>query len=104
MTPALRKYLGYGEVRGAYYGPAGQTNQAATTSITGEVFSCPVDLFDAERDRFPYPNEHFQTILCCELIEHLSADPMHMMAEIHRILAPGGVLILTTPNIASLRG
>lgn len=104
MTPALRKYLGYGEVRGAYYGAAGRTNHAATTSISGEVFSCPVDLFDAERDRFPYPEEHFQTILCCELIEHLSTDPMHMMAEIHRILVPGGVLILTTPNIASLRG
>ncbi len=104
MTPALRKYLGYGEVRGAYYGAAGQTKHPTTTSISGEVFTCPVDLFDAERDRFPYPEEHFQTVLCCELIEHLSADPMHMMAEIHRTLVPGGTLIMTTPNIASLRG
>ena len=64
---------------------------------------CAVDLFDAEKDCFPYPDEHFQTVLCCELIEHLSNDPMHMIAEINRILVPGGTLVLSTPNIASLR-
>ena len=26
-------------------------------------------LFDAERDAFPYPEGHFSTVLCCELIE-----------------------------------
>ena len=46
---------------------------------------------------------HFSTVLCCELLEHLTADPMHMMAEINRILKPGGHLVLTTPNLASLR-
>ena len=33
-------------------------------------------------------------------MEHLTADPMHMMAEINRILKPGGHLVLTTPNLA----
>ena len=103
ITPALKTRLGYGEVRGCYYGPDGQVDHRRVTSAEGEQFECDVDLFDAECDRFPYPDEHFATVLCCELIEHLSQDPMHMMAEINRILRPGGHLVLTTPNVASLR-
>lgn len=103
ITPALQHKLGYGEVRGCYYGPAGRVDQAEVRSADGTVFACEIDLFDAEKDRFPYPDEHFRTILCCELLEHLPSDPMWMMSEINRILAPGGHLVLTTPNVASLR-
>jgi len=103
MTPPLRTRLGYDEVRGCYYGPAGRTDRKQKTSTVGEEFACEVDLFDAEKDAFPYPDAHFATVLCCELIEHLPSDPMHMMSEINRILRPGGRLVLTTPNIASLR-
>jgi glycosyltransferase involved in cell wall biosynthesis/SAM-dependent methyltransferase len=103
ITPALQEKLGYGEVRGCYYGPAGKSEQRATTSSNGTTFYCNVDLFDAEKDRFPYDGQHFTTVLCCELLEHLTADPMAMMAEINRVLKPGGHLVLTTPNVASLR-
>ncbi len=103
ITPALKTRLGYGEVRGCYYGPAGGTDQRTVISESGETFECAVDLFDAEKDRFPYPDEHFSTVLCCELLEHLPTDPMYMMGEINRILKPGGHLVLTTPNLASLR-
>jgi len=103
LTPALRTVLGYGEIRGAYYGLAGKSHQQSTASVSSETFACAVDLFDAERDRFPYADGYFHTVLCCELLEHLATDPMHMIAEINRILAPGGWLILSTPNIASLR-
>ncbi len=103
ITPALKEKLGYGEVRGCYYGPAGKSEHRVTTSSTGAEFSCEVDLFDAEKDRFPYEDEYFDTVLCCELLEHLTVDPMRMLAEINRILKPGGHLVLTTPNIVSLR-
>ena len=60
-----------------------------------EVFTVDVDLFDAEKDLYPYYDDgHFATVLCCELLEHLTADPMHMMAEINRILKPDGHLVL----------
>jgi glycosyltransferase involved in cell wall biosynthesis/SAM-dependent methyltransferase len=103
ITPALQTRLGYGEVRGCYYGPRGQTDHRAVTSENGEEFRCDIDLFDAEKDKFPYDDGYFSTVLCCELIEHLASDPMHMMCEINRILKPGGALVLTTPNIASAR-
>lgn len=103
ITPLLKTRLGYGEVRGCYYGPAGKVDHRSVVSAGGERFECDLELFDAEKDRFPYPDAYFTTVLCCEVIEHLTEDPMHMMAEINRVLKPGGHLVLTTPNIASLR-
>lgn len=103
ITPALKSRLGYGEVRGCYYGPAGHVEERCIQSSDGEQFHCKIELFDAEKDRFPYSDEYFSTVLCCELAEHLTEDPMYMMSEINRILRPGGHLVLTTPNIGSLR-
>ena len=104
VTPALRSRLGYGYVRGCYYGKAGRTDHRVVTSTEGEPFECDIDHFDAEKDPFPYPDGYFSTVLCGELIEHLFEDPMHLMSEVNRILKPGGHLVLTTPNIAALRG
>jgi len=104
ITPALRSKLGYGEVRGCYYGPAGRVDHRTVTSADGETFTCDIDHFDAEKDRFPYEDEYFSTVICGELIEHLFEDPMHLMGEVNRILKPGGHFVLTTPNIAALRG
>lgn len=103
ITPALRTKLGYGTVRGCYYGEPGRVEHKLKVSRAGEEFSAAVDLFDAEKDRFPYEDASFDTVLCCELLEHLPSDPMFMMAEINRIVKPEGHLVLTTPNITSLR-
>ena len=102
ITPALRSLLGYGDVRGCYLGRS-HSDLKTITADDGEVFDCIIDLFDCERDPFPYPAGYFSTVLCCELLEHLKIDPMHMMGEIHRVLKDEGVLVLTTPNVVSLR-
>jgi SAM-dependent methyltransferase len=103
ITPALRGLLEYGEVRGGYMGSAGGWHRSSVSSIDGEEFNCTIDLFNCEVDRYPYPDESFDTVICCELLEHLAKDPMHMMTEIHRVLKPNGTLVLTTPNAVSLR-
>ncbi len=103
ITPALHTKLGYGTVRGCYYGPTGRIDHRSVISTEGERFACDIDHFDAESDPFPYTDACFATVLCCELIEHLFHDPMHLMAEVNRILKPGGHLVLTTPNVTSLR-
>ena len=104
ITPALRSKLGYGEVRGCYYGPAGRVDHRTVTSSDGDTFECDIEHFDAEKDRFPYEDEYFHTVVCGELIEHLFEDPMHLMSEVNRILKPGGHFVVTTPNVAALRG
>lgn len=103
ITPALRGLLGYGDVRGGYMGSAGGWHRSSVSSLDGEDFTCTIDLFNCEVDRFPYPDESFDTVICCELLEHLAKDPMHMMSEIHRVLKPNGTLVLTTPNAVSIR-
>jgi SAM-dependent methyltransferase len=101
MTPALQCVLGYQEVRGAYFGPLGKTEEKSVTVGAREVFRCFLDLFDAEKDRYPYEDGRFETILACEIFEHMLRDPMHMLVEMHRVLEERGTLILTTPNVAS---
>ncbi|MFP4057184.1 MAG: class I SAM-dependent methyltransferase [Candidatus Brocadiia bacterium] len=60
------------------------------------------DFLDVEVEPFPYADAAFDVVVSCSLLEHLVRDPMHMMSEIHRVLRPGGFLILTTPNAASV--
>lgn len=57
--------------------------------------------FDFDRDPFPFANSSFDIVLFMEVLEHLREDPMHALCEINRILRDDGLLVLTTPNIAS---
>ncbi len=61
------------------------------------------DLFNVETDPLPYPDDHFDVILFCEVVEHLTNDPLAALMEIRRVLKPGGGLVLTTPNSTSAR-
>jgi SAM-dependent methyltransferase len=45
----------------------------------------------------PFADGTFDAVFAGELIEHL-VDPVQGLAEFRRVLRPGGVLILTTPN------
>jgi len=57
---------------------------------------------NVEVDRLPHPDESFDLVLFCEVIEHLVVDPVAALTEIHRVLRPGGRLIVSTPNVARL--
>lgn len=43
-------------------------------------------------------------ILMSEVIEHLAFNPVALWRELYRLLRPGGVIVLTTPNYYALRG
>ena len=44
-----------------------------------------------------FADGHFDLILCSEVIEHIAESP-RVFDELHRILAPSGVLIVSTPQ------
>jgi SAM-dependent methyltransferase len=100
ITPFLQRDCGYKEVRGAYYGKPGK-KVTKTVSFPDGDFTCRIDLFDAERDRFPYKDGYFDLVVASEIIEHMVFDPMHLLVESRRVLRDGGHLLLSTPNAAS---
>jgi SAM-dependent methyltransferase len=50
----------------------------------------------------PFPNDYFDYLLLMEVVEHLR-NPYEVFPEINRIIKPNGFLILSTPNILSLK-
>jgi SAM-dependent methyltransferase len=49
-----------------------------------------------EGGAFPFAPDHYAAILCSQVLEH-SFAPEGLLAECHRVLRPGGALLLTIP-------
>jgi SAM-dependent methyltransferase len=43
-----------------------------------------------------FPEQSFDSVLCIEVLEYVD-DPKRALAEIHRVLTPGGTLVLSVP-------
>jgi SAM-dependent methyltransferase len=48
----------------------------------------------------PYPDEHFDLVVSMDVIEHV-LEPVAWTREVLRVLKPGGLCFLTTPNYGS---
>ncbi|MEM9293642.1 MAG: class I SAM-dependent methyltransferase [Acidobacteriota bacterium] len=59
---------------------------------------------DVEREAVPFEDDSFDAVLFNELFEHLRIDPIFTLEEVLRVLRPGGLLLLSTPNLRSFRG
>jgi SAM-dependent methyltransferase len=98
----LKRYRKYKISAANYFGEQEQTGAQGEHVITslkyGDRHSFVYEHFNAEKDPFPYADHRFDLVLCCEILEHLLLDPTQMLYEIHRVLKPGGKLLLTTPN------
>ena len=62
----------------------------------------PVVKSDIVNEPFPFRNEAFDAVMMNETIEHLFGSPLPCMKEIRRVLKPGGLLYMTTPNVSQL--
>jgi SAM-dependent methyltransferase len=79
------------------YAAFGADVDPAAASRLGEAFTT-ADLSHP----LPWPDGWFDAVLSVEGIEHLENRHAYLR-EIARVLKPGGTLVLTTPNIVSLR-
>jgi 2-polyprenyl-3-methyl-5-hydroxy-6-metoxy-1,4-benzoquinol methylase len=52
-------------------------------------------------DPLPWEASAFDAVVAGEVIEHV-VNTDHLLREVARVLRPGGVLVITTPNLASL--
>lgn len=107
MSLLVMKYLNYELVPANYCGDYGQptaneVEERVTSERFGETHTFRYKVVNVETDPFPYATGEFDIALCCELLEHLILDPSHMLREIHRVLKPGGHVIITTPNVICL--
>jgi ubiquinone/menaquinone biosynthesis C-methylase UbiE len=56
-----------------------------------------VQIQHASLETLPFANASFDFIVCSEVIEHVP-DESKVLRELHRVLKPGGTLVVTVPN------
>lgn len=54
----------------------------------------------ADAQKLPFDNNSFDLVISCECLEHVP-DPRKALAEMFRVIKPGGRLILTTENYSN---
>jgi SAM-dependent methyltransferase len=62
-----------------------------------------IRVHDIEKNPLPFPDASFSCVLFTEVLEHIAVtDPFQAIQEMKRVLAPGGLLIFSTPNICNI--
>lgn len=56
-----------------------------------------VQVLCADGTTLPFPSQHFDFVICSEVLEHLT-DPQRCIQEIHRVTKPGGWIAVTVPR------
>jgi SAM-dependent methyltransferase len=59
-------------------------------------------VFDQDRITLNFPDQSFDAVTLWYVIEHLS-NPRAVVEELHRIMKPGGILVLAQQDFASLQ-
>lgn len=59
--------------------------------------------YDSDILELPFETASLDGVICLEVIEHVT-DPPKAASELHRVLRPGGMLLLSTPFLTSYHG
>ena len=101
-----KKYLDIGAGRGALIAKVKakldvESSACDYTDKLMQLSGQKVDIANLNHENLPYPDATFDVVSATEVIEHLE-NFRQVVREIHRVLKPGGVCILSTPNILNL--
>jgi ubiquinone/menaquinone biosynthesis C-methylase UbiE len=78
--------------------------QSAACDYTEALIKLPgqkVDIVNLNTERLPYGDHSFDVVTATEVVEHLERYRA-VLRDIYRVLKPGGLCILTTPNVLNL--
>ena len=87
------------EAKAAGWDPVGVETSEFAARYAAEHAHCPV--YAGTLERAAFPSESFDVVTLMDVIEHVP-EPLGLIAEIHRVLKPGGVIFVVTPNFGSL--
>jgi 2-polyprenyl-6-hydroxyphenyl methylase/3-demethylubiquinone-9 3-methyltransferase len=79
------------------------TDRARALAAAHAIRLLPNDDLERPLALAALPDDAFDLVLVTEVIEHLTFNPVAFWREIHRLLRPGGIIVLTTPNYYGLR-
>ena len=86
------------EAKAANWDAIGVEPSEFAARYAAEHAVCPV--FAGTLEQAGFESGSFDVVTLMDVIEHVP-EPQHLLIEIHRILRPGGVVFLITPNFGS---
>jgi SAM-dependent methyltransferase len=100
---ALRSHLDIGAGQGELIRRLGEAMplRSAACDFHVERFEraeVPIAQVDLERKPLPYSDGEFDLVTCSEVVEHLE-NYRALVREAYRVTKPGGLFVLTTPNV-----
>ena len=93
----LKEFYGYQQVAGLSFRASPEFKKRMAK------FDIPVLECDVEREPIPEGDWAFRAVIFLEVLEHMSGGVPQALAEMRRVLARGGILVLSTPNLAQFR-
>ena len=108
MGIAARYLAGADDIRRVLDLPAGNglltdaLRQAGKEVVSGDINRERPDYRYVNMDEpLPFGEGEFDGLVCLEGVEHL-ADPVTYIAEMTRVVRPGGMIVISTPNVMNV--
>lgn len=72
-------------------------DKAHEALVQAERFAAPLPLFAGDTLALPLPDASLGGIISLGVIEHVESGPVPALRELHRVLKPGGVALISVP-------